>query len=135
MKLRGKKKDQVEEDFASVRKSVVESLKESSTADASEYKCMTIERYKELHNGKHPTDDGHQTTHRFHKGKICECVLIALQNEGEWKVTVADKEALTGLCALCAASVAQPSFRVARGGLSQESREEVGPRVFEAMGD
>ena len=93
MKLRGKKKDQLEEEFASVRKSVVESVKEARSTDTSEYQCMTVERYKDTHHGRSPADDGLETSQRFHKGKLRECVLLPLQHDEEWKVTVSDKEA------------------------------------------
>ena len=92
LKVRGKKKDDLLVDFKTRRQEVLDSIKASGTSDESKFKAVSVERYADTHEGRTPAQDGHETSWRFHMGKLRECVLIPMQDEGEWTVRVSDKE-------------------------------------------
>ena len=58
LKIRGAKKDQLQQEFDNVRKQTLEVIKRSATDAETEWKVMTVERYKETHEGKGPVADG-----------------------------------------------------------------------------
>ena len=86
LKIRGAKKDQLQQEFDNVRKQTLEVIKRSATDAETEWKVMTVERYKETHEGKDPVAEGLTVTPQMYRGKWHDCVLFRMQAEGEWKL-------------------------------------------------
>ena len=83
LKARGKNKQELDRKFQEARRKTVEQIKSTSSSDASKHKAMTVQRYKQLHNDRTQQQDGLKTEWRCHKGQNVECVLFALEEEGE----------------------------------------------------
>lgn len=77
------------------RKIVAESYEEDFEEETVDFKVMTVDRYKQTHNGRHPEADGLTVVKRKVTGRSdpVDCVYIREQHTEEWKVKIGSKKA------------------------------------------
>jgi hypothetical protein len=81
---RGNAKKDIEDRLGEVRKRVVELLKQMGARMREKFRVMTVQRYKDTHNGRHPELDGHQVIVKEMNNVQHEVIIFRTLPEGEW---------------------------------------------------
>jgi hypothetical protein len=90
LKARGDKKKALTEKLQEARRVQVTFTRSLKVKGVSAYKALSVDRYKETHQGKHPHDNGLTTVFHSLDGTMQEVVLVRQLPQGEWELHVED---------------------------------------------
>ena len=81
---RGKIKEGIEQCLTEERNKVVELLQSMGDRLSAKYRVMTVQRYKDTHDGREPSEDGHTVLIKTIKNIKYDVVMFRSLPEGEW---------------------------------------------------
>ena len=74
----------IEQALDDARSRVLDRVQKAGTVATVRYKLQTIARYKELHNNRHPKEDGLTPFTKTLEGADVEVVSVRVTAQGEW---------------------------------------------------
>lgn len=74
------------------RRRTLERVRASGTVAKTKFRLMTIARYKELHDNRHPREDGHTTMRKTLDGEEVEVVAVRVTPAGEWEYNIEESD-------------------------------------------
>ncbi len=94
LKLRGKKLIEVQELLSDAKEKVLSILRVSRSVEKRSFRAMTKTRYKEIHEGREPEEDGLVCSKRLRRGQLVDVVYIPKTHEDEWELDLQEEEAV-----------------------------------------
>ena len=94
LKVRKSKKDNIQAHLEQARKKQVILRKSLSVKGKTGYNAISVQRWKDTHEGEAPQESGLKTCFKIFEGKLEEVVLVRKKPVGEWDVEIEDGETM-----------------------------------------